>query len=181
MPPGFWLYAGSARGPGGIAARGARHLGPVRVLRWHVDRLRAVAPVRLLVPVPGGHECRLVAALRARGGRPGPRGFGSSDCRHCPTHLLGFADPLRALAAAFAAARSLAAGPVGGMLVHLRRKLVLVVEEDALGGAVEILELAAAQRPQEGEESQQTHADGGGDEIEEDLHRPAFRASPAPT
>ena len=45
VQPGFYAYAGSARGAGGLAARIARHLRYEKSLHWHVDYLRAVTRV----------------------------------------------------------------------------------------------------------------------------------------
>jgi Uri superfamily endonuclease len=44
--PGWYLYVGSARGPGGLEARLARHerrLGPDKRAHWHIDYLREEA------------------------------------------------------------------------------------------------------------------------------------------
>jgi HEAT repeat protein/Uri superfamily endonuclease len=93
FPAGWYLYVGSARGPGGLQARLARHrrcLGPKKQAHWHVDYLREQA-------IWGGAwgrvsderlECAWAARLR---GLPGAEnvapGFGASDCR-CPGHLV---------------------------------------------------------------------------------------------
>ncbi|MFQ5956039.1 MAG: DUF123 domain-containing protein, partial [Kiloniellales bacterium] len=37
LPPGRYVYCGSANGPGGIAGRVRRHLKPEKARRWHVD------------------------------------------------------------------------------------------------------------------------------------------------
>ena len=93
FPAGLYLYAGSARGAGGLPARLARHrrrLGWNKRLRWHVDYLREradwggawgrVTDERL--------ECDWAAALyRLAGAQVVAPGFGSSDC-HCPAHLV---------------------------------------------------------------------------------------------
>ncbi len=107
LPPGRYLYAGSAWGPGGIRARVRRHLKPDKALHWHVDRLTAGGRVTGVVAVPGGRECALVAAVSALPGVTVPLpGFGASDCRTCPAHLLHLPDGLepetiaRALSAA---------------------------------------------------------------------------------
>lgn len=93
LDPGWYLYAGSARGPGGIRARVGRHLRADKSLRWHVDRLTNTAGVSAVVAVPGGGECAIVGAVRALAGTEIPvPGFGSSDCRSCPAHLLRLAD-----------------------------------------------------------------------------------------
>jgi Uri superfamily endonuclease len=87
LPPGRYLYCGSARGPGGIRARLARHLRRGKPIHWHVDRLTEAGRVAGAWVVPGGDECALVARLAAL---PVPiPGFGASDChRRCPSHLL---------------------------------------------------------------------------------------------
>lgn len=86
LPPGRYLYAGSARGPGGLRARLARHLRADKKPHWHIDRLTAAGTVEGAWVIPGGSECALVAAL-AHLPVPLP-GFGSSDCRTCVSHLL---------------------------------------------------------------------------------------------
>ncbi len=87
--PGFYVYAGSAYGAGGIAARLRRHMRPQKAVHWHIDRLTVKADCMAALAVPGGDECALVEALLS-GGRfkVAVRGFGSSDCRRCEGHLL---------------------------------------------------------------------------------------------
>jgi len=93
LPAGWYIYCGSALG--GLAARVARHVRGSPRRHWHVDYLRAVAPVRAVRLLPGAErrECALAAALLARPGAAVvvPR-FGASDCR-CPAHLIHFAAP----------------------------------------------------------------------------------------
>ncbi|MFQ6101407.1 MAG: DUF123 domain-containing protein [Anaerolineae bacterium] len=95
FPAGWYAYAGSARGPGGLAARISRHLRSSKLLHWHIDYLRAYAhPVAAWYAV--GTQKRECAWAQALSGLPGasismPR-FGASDCR-CPTHLVYFATP----------------------------------------------------------------------------------------
>ena len=90
LAPGRYAYCGSAYGPDGIRARVARHLRRDKPIRWHVDRLTAVGRVIDALEVPGGSECGLLRRLLALPGVfvPVP-GFGSSDCRRCPAHLVG--------------------------------------------------------------------------------------------
>jgi len=89
LPAGRYLYAGSAYGPGGIRARVARHRRPVKKAHWHVDRLTAAGRVVDWVAVPGGDECGiLAAAMTLRGVTIPMPGFGSTDCRTCPAHLV---------------------------------------------------------------------------------------------
>lgn len=89
LDSGGYLYCGSARGPGGIRARVRRHIRKRKALRWHIDRLTGIGRVRGVIVAPGGAECDLFARFAAleRVEVPIP-GFGSSDCRRCPAHLL---------------------------------------------------------------------------------------------
>lgn len=95
FPTGWYAYAGSARGPGGLAARIAHHLRPAEHPHWHIDYLRARArPVDVWYALgERRRECIWAQALTELAGAyvPAPR-FGASDCR-CATHLVGFAAP----------------------------------------------------------------------------------------
>ena len=92
LAPGRYVYCGSAWGPGGLRARLGRHLARRGREHWHIDRLLAAATVEDLAALPGGRECDLVARLAALAGSAFPvPGFGSSDCRRCPAHLLSVA------------------------------------------------------------------------------------------
>lgn len=89
LAPGRYAYGGSAYGPGGLRARIGRHLRSDKVPRWHVDRLTLAGRVIGVRPVPGGRECALVRDLLEMSGTSVPvPGFGSSDCRACPAHLV---------------------------------------------------------------------------------------------
>ena len=95
LEPGFYAYVGSARGPGGLAARLAHHRRRARAPHWHVDYLREQADLHALVPVRTSDdlECAMAAKVGKMAGWQVPR-FGSSDCR-CPSHLFGMeGDPL---------------------------------------------------------------------------------------
>ena len=93
LPRGRYLYAGSAHGPGGIRARARRHLRPEKPVHWHVDRLTNAFGVALVIACPGGSECALLARARSMPGAgvPAP-GFGATDCRTCPAHLVRLPD-----------------------------------------------------------------------------------------
>ncbi len=97
LDPGLYVYAGSARGPGGIRARVARHARRGKPRHWHVDRLTEVGRITAAVAIPDGRECAVVETLRTRPGVGFPvPGFGASDCRACPGHLLRVPDPFEA-------------------------------------------------------------------------------------
>ena len=88
FPSGYYLYVGSAFGPGGLRARLGRHLSGSRRRHWHVDYLREVAePVEAwfqTLAVSREHEWADCLG-RGRGLRP-VAGFGASDCG-CLSHL----------------------------------------------------------------------------------------------
>ncbi len=89
LAPGRYAYGGSAYGPGGLKARIGRHLRRDKAPHWHVDRLTAAGRVIGVRAVPGAQECALVRALLELPGASVPiPGFGSSDCRGCPAHLV---------------------------------------------------------------------------------------------
>ena len=88
VEPGYYLYVGSAFGPGGVAARVTRHLRKRKPRRWHLDYLRAhVIPAQIWICYdPERREHPWATAV---GNSPcvNPiEGFGSSDCR-CRAHL----------------------------------------------------------------------------------------------
>ncbi len=89
VAPGWYVYAGNARGGGGIRGRVKRHLRRGKPPHWHVDRLTEAAETMVAIAFAGGDECMLVQALLARPRFHAPvAGFGSTDCRVCPAHLL---------------------------------------------------------------------------------------------
>lgn len=86
--PGFYVYVGSAFGPGGLAARVGRHCRDAKRLHWHIDYLRGHAELTAVwfSDAPQRLEHRWAATLDAmRGYRP-VAGFGCSDCS-CVSHL----------------------------------------------------------------------------------------------
>ena len=98
LAPGHYVYCGSARGPGGLAARVGRHLRRAKTIRWHVDHLTTagrVLDVLCLAQEPGASaqssqsECDIAQRfLRLPGVSMPIAGLGSSDCRTCRSHLL---------------------------------------------------------------------------------------------
>jgi Uri superfamily endonuclease len=92
VQPGFYVYVGSALGPGGIASRVSRHYRLDKSLRWHIDYLRAVTELDQAWYAIGDtrRECDWAAAVsRIRGAKVPLEGFGASDCR-CKSHLFQF-------------------------------------------------------------------------------------------
>ncbi len=92
VQPGFYLYIGSAFGPGGLGGRLSHHLSPVESPHWHIDYLR---PVTSLAEVwvtedrqKREHEWAQALAASREAIIPKP-GFGASDC-HCRAHLFFF-------------------------------------------------------------------------------------------
>ena len=91
LEPGTYVYAGSARGPGGIRARVGRHLRGEKTVRWHIDHLTTGRRAVWASVHPDTDECSLVTRLLAGGAFETPlAGFGSSDCRFCAAHLLKY-------------------------------------------------------------------------------------------
>ena len=92
VQPGYYLYVGSAFGPGGVSARISRHCRLSQARHWHVDYLREVT-----TPVEAWFGCgsrdlehRWAETLGAICCLPSVPGFGCSDC-DCDSHL--FASP----------------------------------------------------------------------------------------
>ncbi len=91
LTAGWYLYCGSARGPGGMQARVARHMRPSKTERWHIDRLTVAALSVHAAAFSDMSECEIVAGLlRCEAFSVPVPGFGSSDCRTCPSHLVRF-------------------------------------------------------------------------------------------
>lgn len=89
LEAGTYLYVGSANGPGGMVARLKRHMESDKKIHWHVDQLTAKANEVAAIAVPGGNECALGRTLtESKQFRPVLKGFGSSDCKTCHSHLL---------------------------------------------------------------------------------------------
>lgn len=97
FPDGYYLYVGSAFGPGGLAARVKRHGELVKQsykkLRWHIDYLREQASLieswYEIETLEREHHWAKAACQMSKATIPAPR-FGASDC-WCPSHLIHFA------------------------------------------------------------------------------------------
>ncbi len=87
--PGWFVYAGSAHGSGGVRQRLSRHFRADKKIHWHIDHLTAMADQSLALAVPDANECDLASRLIGTGVFVSViPGFGSSDCRNCASHLL---------------------------------------------------------------------------------------------
>ena len=93
LPPGVYVYVGSARG--GIAQRIARHkrlaITKKGKLHWHIDYLLVHPQMQLtgVKELAGKKECDASKRLASMKGVVAPvPGFGASDCRSgCKAHL----------------------------------------------------------------------------------------------
>ena len=89
---GFYVYVGSALGPGGVRARVAHHLHPAERPHWHIDYLKVHASLEAVWFCYGRQtrEHRWANRFAAIPGASAPlAGFGSSDC-DCESHLFYF-------------------------------------------------------------------------------------------
>lgn len=90
LHPGWYVYVGSALGPGGLAARVGRHIQIEKKRRWHIDYVRPYAELREMWFTHGSErlECQWAQTFAAmpKAELPSPQ-FGSSDCR-CAAHLI---------------------------------------------------------------------------------------------
>lgn len=91
FPHGYYLYLGSARGPGGLQARLARHRRKAKEPRWHIDYLLFYAHLIEIWAVESDERLECLWAQQLARFSPGwpTAHFGSSDCR-CPSHLFHF-------------------------------------------------------------------------------------------
>lgn len=90
IPAGWYVYAGSAHGPGGIRARLRRHFRSDKRQHWHIDQLTTQPYAQMWACAGAGYqECDLVSHLNDSGVFRAPcPGFGSTDCNKCDSHLL---------------------------------------------------------------------------------------------
>lgn len=92
VTPGFYVYVGSAFGPGGLQARVRRHVRDEGTRHWHIDSLRAVTELEEIWYTHDRErrECTWASVLGESPDVSVPLpGFGASDCA-CTTHLFSF-------------------------------------------------------------------------------------------
>ena len=87
---GYWIYVGSAFGPGGLKARLRHHLKPAQRPHWHLDYIKAdLNPLEIWATADDEKRehawARIVSGLR--GSTCPLTGFGATDCT-CPSHLI---------------------------------------------------------------------------------------------
>ena len=92
LKPGFYIYIGSAFGPGGIKARIAHHCKKTIRPHWHIDYLGSFLELieiwHTYDPIHREHQWAKTIAS-TRGASVPLSGFGASDCR-CNSHLFYF-------------------------------------------------------------------------------------------
>jgi len=92
IPRGFYVYVGSARGPGGLKARIAHHERISQRPHWHMDYLRPALQLKEVWYTYDAkqHEHQWANALGClKSASITIVGFGSSDCS-CKSHLFSF-------------------------------------------------------------------------------------------
>lgn len=94
IEPAYYVYVGSAFGPGGVRARVARHFRKEKKCHWHIDYLStAIEPVCAWCSyAPFRLEHEWARAFDRMATTSCVKGFGCSDCS-CRGHL--FATPTK--------------------------------------------------------------------------------------
>jgi|TARA_B100001971_G_scaffold125675_1_gene115725 Uri superfamily endonuclease len=94
---GFYVYTGSAMGPGGISKRVSRHLKAKKKMFWHIDyvtdnpRIKVIAVFR--AESKQKLECKVNKSIVLSLSASIISGFGSTDCQEsCGGHLLFLKD-----------------------------------------------------------------------------------------
>ena len=93
LRPGWYVYVGSAFGPGGVGARLAHHRNRAARPHWHIDHLRLHTQLERVWFTHDSirREHQWAQVMRRLPGAEMPlSGFGSSDCA-CASHLIRFA------------------------------------------------------------------------------------------
>lgn len=90
LPPGHYVYVGSAMGPGGFEKRIVRHLKKNKKKRWHIDYLTSLkgVEIRNVFYAPRCSEPMLTGFLSSLGLRKTVKGFGATDSPGDFSHLL---------------------------------------------------------------------------------------------
>lgn len=87
--PGYYIYVGSAFGPGGLRARVHRHIRESKKKHWHLDYIKGFTqPIEIWYsyePEIREHQWAEIIKMGSHS-QILMKGFGSSDCS-CTTHL----------------------------------------------------------------------------------------------
>ncbi len=88
IEPGYYIYVGSAFGPGGVKSRVLRHFRKKKSMHWHIDYLRNfLVPVGAWYSYDSNHlEHQWAQTLLKNKEITSIKGFGCSDCE-CYSHL----------------------------------------------------------------------------------------------
>ena len=88
VQPGYYVYVGSAFGPGGVKARVLRHCRGTSARNWHIDYLLGVTAAlgAWCCYLTRDMEHRWAQALAKQPDVSSVNGFGCSDCM-CESHL----------------------------------------------------------------------------------------------
>jgi Uri superfamily endonuclease len=92
LQPCYYVYLGSALGPGGLRARIAHHQNPSTRPHWHIDYLRVHTQIHCIWFSYGARrrEHQWARVVKTMSGAKIPLlGFGASDC-DCQSHLYCF-------------------------------------------------------------------------------------------
>lgn len=94
---GYYLYIGSAMGPGGVISRLKHHSKISKRSHWHLDYLRAETEFYEAYALCSQErkECEWAGLMAKNEVISEPlKGFGSSDCQ-CSTHLFYFSSSVK--------------------------------------------------------------------------------------
>lgn len=97
LQKGYYLYIGSALGPGGVLSRLKHHHRISKKPHWHLDYLRAETKFYAAYALfsPQRKECEWAELMAKSEVVIEPlKGFGSSDCQ-CDTHLFYFSSSVK--------------------------------------------------------------------------------------
>ncbi|MBD3189987.1 MAG: DUF123 domain-containing protein [Candidatus Heimdallarchaeota archaeon] len=91
FPKSYYVYVGSALGPGGLKKRISRHLRLQKKIFWHIDYLLNRTELVAIATIPSKErlECKISQQISSQLQRPEQfsiSNFGSSDC-NCKSHL----------------------------------------------------------------------------------------------
>lgn len=86
---GYYIYSGSAFGPGGLKSRLNRHIAKDKKMHWHIDYIRQQMDLSDIhfSETEDNCECQWIKSILAIPGTSIVNNLGSSDCR-CKSHFI---------------------------------------------------------------------------------------------